>query len=435
MNPMTVNVITLGCSKNLVDSEHLLAQFRGNNFRVMHNEEDELADIIIINTCGFILDAKEESISTILYYAALKKEGRIRKLYVMGCLSERYKDELRAEIPEVDSFFGVWDQPDILAYAGQSYYPLLENERVLTTPNHYAYLKISEGCNRSCAFCAIPGIRGPQRSLSIDSIMEEAENLSNIGVRELILVAQDLTSYGSDLNNKRLLPELLDELVKVQGIDWIRLHYAYPTAFPEKVLDIMAREEKICNYLDIPIQHINDQVLFNMNRGHNRAKLESLLKLMRSKVPGVAIRTTVLTGFPGETEQAYQELKQFISTFRFDRLGVFAYSHEDGTPAERKFRDDIPQDLKQARADELMEIQQDISYELNTNRIGSEFKVLIDRVENDFFVARSEYDSPEVDQEILIDKVNGFKPGDFCKVRITGAEPFDLKGTIIGEAF
>jgi len=427
---MTVNVITLGCSKNLVDSEHLLAQFQGNGFKVMHNEEQELADIVIINTCGFILDAKEESISTILFYASLRKEGRIKKLFVMGCLSERYKDELKSEIPEVDSFFGVWDAASILEAAGSRYYQLLHNERYISTPGHYAYLKISEGCNRSCSFCAIPGIRGAQRSISIDNLISETENLTNQGVRELILVAQDLTSYGTDLQGRHLLPKLLQELVKVNGIDWIRLHYAYPTGFPEEVLDIIASEQKICSYLDIPIQHINDQVLQNMNRGHSRAKLEKLLFSMREKIPDLAIRTTVMTGFPGETDKAYNELRDFISSFRFDRLGVFTYSHEDNTPAEKAFKDSIPFSVKEERADELMSIQQDISYNLNYQKIGSKMKVMVDSIEDDFIIARTEYDSPEVDQEVLIRKTAGINPGEMHQVRITGAEPFDLKGEI-----
>ncbi|MFZ5939720.1 MAG: 30S ribosomal protein S12 methylthiotransferase RimO [Bacteroidota bacterium] len=428
---MTVNVITLGCSKNLVDSEHLLAQFRGSGFQVMHNREDQLADIVIINTCGFILDAKEESVSTILYYADLKKEGRIRKLFVMGCLSERYKDELIREIPEVDQFFGVWDFDGILHAAGTVYYPLLQTERFLSTPAHYAYLKISEGCNRHCSFCAIPGIRGPQQSVSIDNLLTESENLANQGVRELILVAQDLTSYGTDLYRKHMLPQLLKELVNINGIEWIRLHYAYPTGFPEEVLDIMASEKKICRYLDIPVQHIADSVLNKMNRGHNREKLEGLLMRMREKIPGVAIRSTVMTGFPGETEKAYEELKSFISSFRFDRLGVFAYSHEDGTPAGTQFRDRISQKIKDERAAELMAIQQEISLELNTNKIGEEMTVIIDRIEKDHIIARSEFDSPEVDQEVLIKPGTSVAPGQFCQVRITGAEAFDLNAELI----
>lgn len=428
---MTVNILTLGCSKNLVDSEHLLAQFRASGYRVMHNNYEARADIVIINTCGFILDAKEESVDTILAFLEEKKRGNLRKLFVMGCLSERYRDELQAEMGEVDGFFGVWDIPRILEAAGSQLDHHLLTDRVLTTPSHYAYLKISEGCNRTCAFCAIPGIRGQQQSLPIESLFTEAEKLVNKGVKEIILIAQDLTSYGTDLYRKRALPELLKELVRIQGLGWIRLHYAYPTSFPGAVIDLMASEEKICNYMDIPIQHISDHILEAMGRGHNRKKLEKLLGTFRTKVPDVALRTTVMTGFPGETEANFKELMEFLAAFKFERLGVFPYSHEEGTPAFRKFKDRIPAKVKSDRAGAVMELQQEISLELNQARIGKSYKVLIDREEGGYFVGRTQYDSPEVDNEVLIPADQILHPGNFCQVTITGAGEFDLYGTVL----
>lgn len=427
---MTVNIITLGCSKNLVDSEHLLAQFRASGYQVLHDSYDSPADIVIINTCGFILDAKEESVDTILSYIEEKKQGKIRKLFVMGCLSERYKDDLDKEMPEVDGFFGVWEMAKILEAAGNRLDQELLSERVLTTPGHYAYLKISEGCNRSCAFCAIPGIRGPQQSLSIESLVRESEILVKKGVKELILIAQDLTNYGIDIYGKRTLPELLKELVKVPGLEWIRLHYAYPTGFPEEVIELMATEEKICNYLDIPIQHVNDEVLSAMGRGHNREKLEYLLDKFRSKIPDVALRTTVLTGFPGESEDAFEELLDFLSSFRFERLGVFPYSHEEDTPAFTLLQDSIPDQVKASRAEAIMTLQQEISQRLNEEKIGRSYKVLIDRRESDYYVGRTQYDSPEVDNEVLIPAEQNLQTGEFYQVNITGAEEFDLYGRV-----
>lgn len=427
---MTVNIITLGCSKNLVDSEHLLAQFRASGYQVLHDSYDSPADIVIINTCGFILDAKEESVDTILSYIEEKKQGKIRKLFVMGCLSERYKDDLDKEMPEVDGFFGVWEMAKILEAAGNRLDQELLSERVLTTPGHYAYLKISEGCNRSCAFCAIPGIRGPQQSLSIESLVRESEILVKKGVKELILIAQDLTNYGIDIYGKRTLPELLKELVKVPGLEWIRLHYAYPTGFPEEVIELMATEEKICNYLDIPIQHVNDEVLSAMGRGHNREKLEYLLDKFRSKIPDVALRTTVLTGFPGESEDAFEELLDFLSSFRFERLGVFPYSHEEDTPAFTLLQDSIPDQVKASRAEAIMTLQQEISQRLNEEKIGRSYKVLIDRRESDYYVGRTQYDSPEVDNEVLIPADQNLQTGEFYQVNITGAEEFDLYGRV-----
>ncbi|MDF1574158.1 MAG: 30S ribosomal protein S12 methylthiotransferase RimO [Bacteroidales bacterium] len=425
---MTVHILTLGCSKNLVDSEHLLAQFRASGYQVLHNTYEANADVVIINTCGFILDAKEESVDTILSYVEEKKRGTIRKLFVMGCLSERYKEDLSAEMPEVDGFYGVWEMPAILEAMGSKLDQLLLHERVLTTPSHYAYLKISEGCNRSCAFCAIPGIRGVQQSISVEDLINESQNLVRHGVRELILIAQDLTNYGMDLYGNRALPELLRQLVKIKDLEWIRLHYAFPTGFPEEVIDLMASEEKICNYLDIPIQHVNNPVLKAMGRGHNREDLENLLNLFRAKVPGVALRTTVLTGFPGETEEAFSELLQFITEFRFDRLGVFPYSHEEDTTAYKFYKDTVPARLKSKRASTIMELQQGISLELNNEKIGKAFKVLIDRKEGGYYVGRTQYDSPEVDNEVLVEDKQELTPGNFYQVRITGAGEFDLYG-------
>lgn len=427
---MTVNIITLGCSKNLVDSEHLLAQFRASGYQVIHDGFDIPSDIVIINTCGFILDAKEESVDTILAFIEEKKLGKIQKLFVMGCLSERYREDLKLEMPEVDGFFGVWEMASILEKSGTKLDHELLGEREVTTPAHYAYLKISEGCNRSCAFCAIPGIRGPQQSISIESLVSESEKLVLKGVKELIVIAQDLTNYGIDLYGKRALPELLKELVKIKGVEWIRLHYAYPTGFPEEVIELIASEEKICNYMDIPIQHVNDEVLQAMGRGHDREKLESLLNKFRSQIPDVALRTTVLTGFPGETEEAFEELLAFIEEFRFERLGVFPYSHEEDTPAHRMHQDEIPGKVKASRAEAIMKLQQETSYGLNEEKVGKSYKVLIDKLDGDYFVGRTQYDSPEVDNEVLIPAEQNLTVGDFYQVTITSAEEFDLYGTI-----
>jgi len=428
---MTLNILTLGCSKNLVDSEHLLAQFRGAGYRVLHNDYDTPADVVIINTCGFILDAKEESVDTILSYIEQKRQGQITRLFVMGCLSERYRKELQEEMPEVDGFFGVWDMPAILEAMGTKLDQRLLRERVLTTPSHYAYLKISEGCNRTCAFCAIPGIRGPQQSISMEDLLLESEWMVSKGVKELILIAQDLTNYGIDLYGKRALPDLLRKLVNISGLGWIRLHYAYPTGFPEEVIGLMASESKICNYLDIPIQHVNNQVLSAMSRGHKRDKLVDLLQKFRAQIPDVAIRTTVLTGFPGETDEAFRELMDFIREFRFERLGVFPYSHEEDTPAFKNFQDLIPQKLKNERAEAIMALQQDISLEINKQKVGKTFKVLIDRREGDYFVGRTQYDSPEVDNEVLIPEDLRLKTGEFYQVCMTAATEFDLYGEVI----
>ena len=420
---MTVHLLTLGCSKNLVDSEHLLAQLRARGYQVYHDSYDSTADIVIINTCGFILDAKEESVDTIISFIEEKRRGHIRQLFVMGCLSERYREELIREMPEVDGFFGVWDMQGILEALGSRLDQRLLHERELSTPSHYAYLKISEGCNRTCAFCAIPGIRGGQRSVSVEDLVRETMGLVAKGVKELILIAQDLTNYGIDLYGKRAL-------VRIDGLEWIRLHYAYPTGFPEEVIDLMASEEKICNYLDIPIQHVNTEVLAAMGRGHDRAKLERLLNKFREKIPDVAIRTTILTGFPGETEEAFKELLDFIGTFRFDRLGVFTYSHEEDTPAYRYLEDRIPDRVKAKRAGTLMDKQQSVSLQLNEQKVGRIFKVLIDRREGGYFIGRSQYDSPEVDNEVLVKYNPSMDTGRFYQVRITGAGEFDLYGEL-----
>ncbi len=398
---------------------------------VFHDEYELASDIVILNTCGFILDAKQESIDTILHYLQLKASGLVKKVIIMGCLSERYREELTREMPEVDAFFGVWDHQQIVEAVGSEYYPEFVNDRLTTTPSHYAFLKISEGCNRSCSFCAIPGIRGGQISRSIEDLVDEAENISGRGARELILIAQDLTNYGTDLYKKKGLPELLKSLLAVEDIDWIRMHYAYPTGFPLEVIELMAQEDRICSYMDIPIQHINDRILKSMNRGHTRKKLEDLLFAFREKMPDVALRTTLLVGYPGETEEEFEELYEFIREFRFDRLGIFPYSHEEDTPAGERLVDDIPDEVKQERVDRIMALQQEISMELNRNRIGKEFKVLIDEVEDDFYIGRTEYDSPEVDNNVLIANNMDLKVGEFYTVRITDAQEFDLFGEIV----
>jgi ribosomal protein S12 methylthiotransferase len=411
-----------------VDSEYLLRQFRTNGHTVYHDAAEIEADAVILNTCGFILDAKQESIENILYYTDLKKAGRVGKVFVMGCLSERYREELEREIPEVDGFFGVWDHKEITEALDSRYYPELSNDRYITTPSHYAFLKISEGCNRRCSFCAIPGIRGNQRSKSADDLVEEALNLAGRGVKELILIAQDLTGYGTDIYGENRLAFLLASLLEVEGIEWIRLHYAYPTGFPEEVIRLMANESRICNYIDIPIQHISDRILSSMRRGHDRRHLETLLNRFRKENPGIAVRSTVMVGYPGETAQEFQELLEFVRAFRFDRLGVFPYSHEEDTPAGRELKDDVPMSVKQQRAEQLMDVQQAISLELNEHKIGKTFTVLIDREEDDFFIGRTEHDSPDVDNEVLVSKAPGIGVGEFCSVRITSAAEFDLFG-------
>jgi ribosomal protein S12 methylthiotransferase len=430
---MSVNIITLGCSKNLVDSEKILRQFDANGFLSFHNSS-EFTDVVIINTCGFILDAKTESIETILSYADAKKRGFIRKLIVTGCLSQRYADTLKMEIPEVDAFFGVNQEKAIINSLGGNYYIGLLHERTLTTPSHYAYLKIAEGCNRNCSFCAIPTIRGKQFSLPIDELMKEAEFLVDKGVREILLIAQDLTSYGLDNYKERALGKLLKELNSIHNLEWIRLHYTYPLGFSaDDIISTMKKNTKICKYLDLPIQHINNKILNSMNRGHSRKDIEDLIKHFRHEIPDITIRTTLITGFPGETEQDFIELKDYVQATRFDRLGVFTYSEEEGTPAADKLKDDVPQKVKEARKEEILSLQQGISLQLNLDKIGKIFKVIIDRKEGEFYAGRTEYDSPEIDNEVLIPMDSAeLIPGQFCEVLITDALEFDLFGEVRG---
>jgi ribosomal protein S12 methylthiotransferase len=425
-----VNVITLGCSKNLVDSENIMTQLKANDIDVAHESNDD-ANIIIVNTCGFIDLAKEESINTILEYADLKRQGGIDKLYVTGCLSQRYKDDLETEIPEVDAFFGTMELPGILAKFNADYKHELIGERVLTTPQHYAYLKISEGCNRTCSFCAIPLMRGKHISKSIEDLVAEAKNLARMGVKEIMLIAQELTYYGLDLYKERALPKLLDALCEVDGIEWIRLHYAYPSKFPLDIFEVMARQPKVCNYLDIPLQHADDNVLFRMKRQITREEQKTLIEEARRMVPGIAIRTTFLIGFPGETEEEFNTLCQFIEEMQFERVGVFQYSHEEDTSAH-DLEDDVEAEVKAERASALMAIQQEISNEKNHQKVGLTFRVLFDRKEGEFFIGRTEYDSPEVDNEVLVNaKSNFVRLGDFANVLITEADDFDLYGKIV----
>lgn len=416
-----INIVTLGCSKNLYDSEVLMGQLKANHKEVAHEEE---GNIVVINTCGFIENAKEESVNTILDFVQRKEEGEVDQVFVTGCLSERYKPDLEKEIPNVDQYFGTRELPLLLKALGADYKKELVGERLSTTPQHFAYLKISEGCDRPCSFCAIPLMRGGHRSTPIEDLVTEAEKLAKKGVKELLLIAQDLTYYGLDIYKKRALADLLKELVKVEGIEWIRLHYLFPTGFPEEVLDVIREEPKICNYIDIPLQHIADPVLKSMRRGTTKDRTDRLLRMMREKVPGIAIRTTIIVGYPGETEEDFQVLKDWVNEMRFERLGVFTYSHEENTHAFN-LEDDVPAEVKQARADELMAIQQKISAELNERYVGQKLPVLIDRKEGDFFVGRSEFDSPDVDNEVLI-SAEYLPFGEFVEVEITGSADYDL---------
>lgn len=425
-----INVITLGCSKNVYDSEVLMGQLKANQKEVVHEEE---GNIVVINTCGFIANAKEESINTILEYVQKKEEGTVDKVFVTGCLSERYKPDLQKEIPSVDQYFGTTELPGLLKALEADYKHELIGERLTTTPKNYAYLKIAEGCDRPCSFCAIPIMRGKHKSTPIENLVIEAEKLAGNGVKELILIAQDLTYYGLDIYKKRNLAELLKELIKVEGIEWIRLHYAFPTGFPLDVLEVMRNEPKVCNYIDIPLQHISDSVLKSMKRGFGKEKINRLLKDFRERVPGMAIRTTLIVGYPGETEENFQELKQWVTDMRFDRLGCFTYSHEENTTAYL-LEDDVPEDVKMQRANDIMEIQSQISWELNQEKIGKEFKVVIDRKEGSYFVGRTQFDSPDVDNEVLINAEKDYiRTGDFSTVKITAAEDFDLYATVIVE--
>ena len=423
-----INVVTLGCSKNVYDSEVLMGQLKASGKDVVHEEE---GNIVVINTCGFINNAKEESINTILEFMQKKEDGEVDKVFVTGCLSERYKPDLEKEIPNVDQYFGTTELPGLLKALGADYKHELIGERLTTTPKNYAYLKIAEGCDRPCSFCAIPLMRGKHKSTPIEDLVTEAEKLAAKGVKELILIAQDLTYYGLDLYKKRNLAELLEALVKVDGIEWIRLHYAFPTGFPMDVLDVMNREPKICNYLDIPLQHISDAILKSMRRGTTKEKTTKLLQEFRVAVPDITIRTTLIVGYPGETEADYQILKQWVKDMRFERLGCFTYSHEENTHAYT-LEDDVPEEVKQERANEIMEIQSQISWELNQQKIGKTFKVVIDRKEGNYFVGRTEFDSPDVDNEVLIDASTTYlKTGEFATVKITDAADFDLYAEVI----
>lgn len=424
-----INIVTLGCSKNIYDSEVLMGQLKANGKEVVHEKEGE---IVVINTCGFIDNAKEESVNTILDFVQKKEEGLVEKVFVTGCLSARYKPDLEKEIPNVDQYFGTRDLPLLLKALGADYRHELVGERLTTTPRHYAYLKISEGCDRPCSFCAIPLMRGKHQSKTIEDLVNEANKLSKNGTKELILIAQDLTYYGLDLYKKRALADLLRELVKVEGIEWIRLHYLFPSGFPEDVLEVIQSEPKICNYIDIPLQHISTDILTSMRRGTTFEKTNALLSKFREKVPGMAIRTTLICGYPGETEAHFEEMKQWVMDQRFDRLGCFTYSHEENTHAFQ-LEDDVPEEVKIRRVEEIMEIQSQISWELNQEKIGQQFRVLIDRKEVNYFVGRTEFDSPDVDNEVLIpaDEHTYLPLGEFVDVEIVKAEEFDLFAKVI----
>lgn len=427
-----VNIVTLGCSKNLVDSEVMLTQLKGNGIDATHESEQDDANVVIVNTCGFIDNAKQESIDTILRYAEAKEDGIIDKLYVTGCLSHRYKDDLAAEIGNVDAWFGTLELPMLLRKFNADYKHELVGERILTTSNHYAYMKIAEGCDRPCSFCAIPLMRGGHVSRPIEELVKEAESLARRGTKELLLIAQDSTYYGLDLYKQRNLADLLRRLSDVEGIEWIRLHYAFPTGFPLDVLDVMAERDNICNYLDIPLQHGSTEILKRMRRGITREKTEALIHTIREKVPNIALRTTLIAGYPGETEAHFEEMRTFVEQMRFDRLGVFTYSHEEQTHAYN-FDDDVPEETKQERADAVMELQEGISLELNQAKIDQTFKVLVDRKEGDYFIGRTEADSPEVDNEVLIPAAEHYlRIGDFAQIRITDATEFDLYGMPVG---
>jgi ribosomal protein S12 methylthiotransferase len=427
-----VNVVTLGCSKNIVDSEVLMGQLKANNFNVEHESADDDHNIVIINTCGFVENAKQESIDTILRYVDAKKKGDIEKLYVTGCLSERYKTDLEKEIPDVDAYFGTRELPKILKTLKADYKHELVGERLLTTPLHYAYFKISEGCDRPCSFCAIPLMRGGHVSVEKDELVKRAKNLAAKGTKELLLIAQDLTYYGLDIYKKRELADLVDRLSDVEGIDWIRLHYAFPSGFPMEVLDVMNKKANVCNYLDMPLQHITDNMLKSMKRGTTKQKTIDLVNQIRDKVPGIAIRTTLIAGYPGETQKDHEEMLRWVEDTKFDRLGIFTYSHEENTGAFA-LKDDVSEKIKKQRADAVMAVQQEISYNLNQQKIGKTFNVLFDRKENDFFVGRTEFDSPDVDNEVLVKatKDTYVRIGDFAKVKINDASDFDLYGELV----
>jgi ribosomal protein S12 methylthiotransferase len=425
-----VNIITLGCSKNLVDSEVLSGQLLANDIDVVHENRKKDHNIVIVNTCGFIDKAKEESVNTILEQVDLKKKGKLDKVYVTGCLSERYKNNLEAEIPEVDAFFGTMELPQILKRFEADYKSELVGERLLSTPSHYAYMKISEGCNRTCSFCAIPLMRGKHVSKPVEELVAEAKMLVKRGVKEVMLIAQELTYYGLDLYKKRDLPRLLHALADVEGLEWIRLHYAYPSKFPIEIIDVIRERDNICNYLDMPLQHAADNMLKAMKRQITREEMNVLISEIRERIPDICLRTTLIAGFPGETEDDVEELKGFLQQHRFDRVGIFTYSHEEGTSAY-DVEDNIPQEVKEERAREVMEVQQEISYEKNQEKLGREFKVLIDKKEAGRYLGRTEFDSVEVDNEVIVHSSRALKPGDFVQVKITKAYDFDLEGELV----
>ena len=425
-----IDIISLGCSKNLVDSEHLMRQLEASGYRVAHNADRVDGEIVVVNTCGFIADAQQESIDTILRLGEAKREGKIRNLFVMGCLSERFRADLIEALPEVDRFYGKFDWKGMLADLGHAYRDDLAHERHLTTPSHYCYLKISEGCNRFCAFCAIPLITGRHTSVPMQQLLDEVRRLADSGVKEFNVIAQDLSSYGMDLEGRMMLPELIDRMADIQGVEWIRLHYAYPAQFPYDILPVMASRDNVCSYLDIALQHISDKVLTNMRRHIGRQETLELLARLRREVPGIHIRTTLMVGFPGEGEQEFEELMDFTREARFERMGAFAYSEEAGTWAAEHLSDDIPQEVKQERLQQLMTLQEDISMEIQEQKVGRTLKVIVDREEDDYYVGRTQWDSPEVDPEVLISKEKPLSIGDFAQVHITQALPFELMGKL-----
>ena len=426
-----INVITLGCSKNLYDSEVLMGQLKANKIEVEHQSEQDDSNIVVVNTCGFIDNAKQESVNTILEQIRRKENGEIEKLFVTGCLSERYKPDLQKEMPDVDEFFGTRDLPRLLKSLGADYKHELVGERLTTTPSHYAYLKISEGCDRKCSFCAIPLMRGGHKTTPIEDLVIEAEKLAAKGTKELILIAQDLTYYGLDLYKERKLAELMTKLSEVEGIEWIRIHYAFPTAFPIDVLEVIKNNPKVCTYLDIPLQHVSDKLLSSMRRGTTMQKTKDLIQKFREDVPGITIRTSLIVGYPGETEKEFQELLDFVQESKFDRLGVFTYSHEENTHAYN-LEDDVPQEVKHQRAEDVMDLQSSISYDMNQERVGKTYKVLFDRKEGDYFIGRTEFDSPDVDNEVIINAKDFYiRIGDFANIKITKADHYDLYGEVV----
>lgn len=431
MKKNKVNIITLGCSKNLVDSEQLMRQFELNGFTVTHDPDVVDGDIVVVNTCGFIGDAQEESVNLIVELEEAKKKGQIGRLYVMGCLSERFYAELNQELPLVDKFYGKFNWKELIGDIGQSYREEFSSDRVLTTPSHYAYLKISEGCSRTCAYCSIPIITGKHRSRPLEAIVAEAQGLVEKGVKEIQLIAQDLTFYGLDLYKKKMLPELTDALSAIRGVEWIRLHYAYPADFPYELLDIMQKRANVCKYLDIALQHISDAMLQKMRRKVSKQETYDLLARIRQEVPGIHLRTTLMVGFPGETEADFEELIDFVKDIRFERLGAFAYSHETGTYAHKHYTDNIPEEVKQERLDYLMRVQQQIAHEINETKVGQTFRTIVDRQEGTYYIGRTAFDSPEVDPEILIETTGSLQVGHFYDVQVTGAEAFDLFGKIV----